>query len=37
MARIGIEAAVQPARDDDAVFEGCPELGRERETVLVVE
>jgi hypothetical protein len=36
-AGIGVEAAVEAARDDDAVFEGLPELGRQRETVLVVE
>src|SRR5690349_6737509 len=36
-ARIGEEAAVQPARHDDAVLERRPELRREGEAVLVVE
>src|SRR5690349_21077573 len=36
-ARVGDEAAVQAARDDDAVLEGRPELRREGEAVLVVE
>src|SRR3954452_5546773 len=37
LARIGVEAAVEPARDDHAVLERRPELGREGEAVLVVE
>src|SRR5439155_5039501 len=35
-ARVGVEAAVEAARDDDAVLERGPELGREGEAVLVV-
>ena len=35
--RIRGEAAVELAREDDALLEGCAELGRQREAVLVVE
>src|SRR5438876_7953440 len=37
LRRPGEEAAVQPARDDDAVRERLPELRRKREAVLVVD
>src|SRR5439155_11380497 len=37
VAGVRVEAAVHPARDDDGRAQMLPQLGRERETVLVVE
>src|SRR5947207_9075681 len=34
---VGVEAPVEPARDDDPLGEGFPELGRKGETVLVID
>jgi hypothetical protein len=33
----GVQAAVEPPRDDNTVNEGFSELGRKSETVLVIE
>src|SRR5689334_4921807 len=34
---VGVEASVEPARDDDSFREGFPELRRKGETVLVID